>query len=217
MKTIIDNYSIFLKPLKIEFNDIKKIFEVLSEVSKDYEIKTNETQFDNLEELTTISDDVIYDLNLISHSPFVSVQFKKNGSTHLYIEKNTLELRGALEKINNILKPKQVKLYNCCAKLAKVLKVIFCITAIPILFLLNSKTPNKITIISVFIYFGLLISFVIFWASYGTYVENRYNRIYLHGKKDTFWKRNKDSIIVGIITTIVSGIVSFIAGYFVGK
>lgn len=213
MKPIIDNYSIFLKPLKIDFKDIEKIFAILSEVSNDYEIKNNDTQYDDLEELSKIEDEIIYDLDLITHSPYISVHFRKKDSAHLYIEKDTNELHGVLDKIYNILKPKQVKLYNFCTKLAKVLKFIFCITAIPIIFILNSKEPNKISIISVFFYFGLLISFVIFWASYGTFVEKRYNRIYLHGKKDTFWKRNKDSIIVGIIMAFVSGII----GYFIGK
>ena len=99
MKPIIDNYSVFLNPLKIDFNDIEKISEILSEVSSDLEIKTNDTQYDSIEELSNIDNDIIYDLDLSTHSPYVSVHFRKKDCAHVYIEKNTLELRGALEKI----------------------------------------------------------------------------------------------------------------------
>ena len=64
MKSIKQNYIKKFKPLELDFTDVKKIYNILLEISQDVEIKTTDTEFETIDELRDYSSDVIYDLEI---------------------------------------------------------------------------------------------------------------------------------------------------------
>lgn len=214
MKKIIQNYSVSLKPIELTFSDIEKICNIFSEENILYRLKTETIEFENFQELQNHSEDIISNLEIYSSEPYISIELKKHTPARLYIAEDRPLSRGILEKIKGILSAKQIKAYTVVSVFEKTLRMLFYISLLVLFSLFIFNIFKLKTLLAMFL---LITSFYVvlgfFSASYTTYIESCYSKIYLHKKKESFWKRKKDEIIIVIISALVSGIISFIAGY----
>ena len=217
MKSIKQNYIKKFKPLELDFTDVKKIYNILLEISQDVEIKTTDTEFETIDELRDYSSDVIYDLEIKIYKPYISISFSKKSEASIYISEDTLISRGALEKIGSILNEKQNKFYIISTIISKILQLIFYTSLIILFGLFIFEKLNKIICLMFIIFTGLYSFLGLLYGFYSIYIEQRYNRINVHDKKESFLKRKKDEILVGIICAFASGIISFIIGFFIKK
>ena len=132
----------------------------------------------------------------------------------MYIAEDRPLSRGILEKIKGVLFAKQIKAYTVVSVFEKTLKMLFYISLLVLFILFIFNILKLKTLLAMFL---LIASFYVvlglFSTIYTTYIESCYSKIYLHKKKESFWKRKKDEIIIAIISALVSGIISFIAGY----
>ncbi|MBP3709106.1 MAG: hypothetical protein J6I73_01665 [Treponema sp.] len=211
MKSITKDFSIYMKPIVLDFSDVAEICKILSVISDEYEIKTDDTEFENFEELKNYSKDVISNLKISTKIPYITIDFYKHSPAKLYIAEDTLVSRGALEKIRDVLNAKIVKSYSVISIFDKVLKRVFYADVLLSIVLFAFNLLKPLTIFEFFLPFACFyILFGVFSTTYTTLIENRYSLIYLKGKEPSFWIRKKDEIILLIISNIISFILGLI-------
>ena len=212
MKKIIQSYSTNLKPLVLDFSDIEKVFNILLEECKEVKLTTKTIEFENLEELKNLSEDIISNLEIQCSSPYVHIEFKKNAPATIYIAEDTPLSRGILAKVKELLEEKQLKSYSVVSIFEKILKKLFCLSLLVLFCLVFFNVIQlKFFFVSILLASSLFVVLGLPSSIYTSYIETHYIQIFLHGKKVSFWKRKKDEIKLSVI----SGIISFIGGYFV--
>ena len=75
--------------------------------SKDVSIEADGHSFNNLDELFLHKKNIINELKMKIHNPYVSIDFKKQ-RTWLYIDNNTNEQFGAYQKIKSVIKKRRI-------------------------------------------------------------------------------------------------------------
>lgn len=202
MKKISPQYSESLPPVKLFLDDVEKILETFRELGEEIIIQTAEYEIENLEELTKLHRDQITDIKILHRKPFVSLSLNNSG-IHLYIEKDTPELRGVFAKIKDVL---------LCRKryLAFNESDILLVTT-PIIFLAGMNIYENdwskkilgigLLIVGVFIFIR---SFVISTKKYALIILKYSNQ------EMPFWIRNMDNIFVAVISAFLGYLISLL-------
>jgi len=209
MKKVKYGYIEDFKPVVLYLDDLEKILEILKELSDKIRISTDEYELDSLDELHKIGQETLNTLIIeVGGSkgsfPDISLNFRPSDiSFHVY--QDTLPIRGVLEKTKEFLNGRKRKLYFLAT-----LFFWFSFGAIgySICFLLDGPfTFNRALIGFAIIFLGLI---CIWWNHQVT--NKKWSVIHLKRRVDlpSFWKRNKDRIIIAIITIIFTTICNWI-------
>ncbi len=205
-KSSIENIT----PIKLHFDDIKEIIEILKENKpQEINIKTADAEL-SYDELIKYDQNIINEIHLNSMNPSISVNIGQNNSSevHIYRSDNSAEAVGTVQKILVILRNKRklinrilgpYNFYLC------IYMIVYTIASISIYIIF--RIGNIYIDICAYIIFAIL--FIISMLP-----QVKKNQIILSYKKNTpsFWVRKKDDIIVGIIISIISGFIGFILG-----
>ena len=194
-----------LKPLVLYFEDIAKICEILSEISSEIEIETEDYKLNNIEEITELSEKIIYSLNISTSNPYVSVDFRPS-SASIYISEDNATQRGILDKIKQYLESKQRKL----AWLANNSGLAGATLGSSSWFFLFGIPKNDKYLVS----YGILVALLgAFWSFYGHRNQFRYfSIIFTNSKNDvsSFFTRKKDDIMVAIISAGIGALITYL-------
>ena len=202
MKKIQDSITKKLKPIKIYLEELSELHSFLLEISNDnVEIQACGYELENFEELKNLQKDEIHDLKFTCKSPYLSIDFSSN-SARVYCGKGDIASEGIVSRIYNILKHSQIKRLNLLDHWW-----IGFFVGLPL------TVGIVITNIDVVLIGALLIliQFVILAYEYQISV-NKYSTLILKSKKEktSFWKRNKDQVILLLVGAFLGAIITII-------
>lgn len=202
MKKVNKPISKQMPPVRLYLDDIESIYQAFKKTNKEIEIRTENYQVDDIKQLKEIGINKIYDLTMYARFSGDRVLFKPS-YTEVYFLYDTLENRGICSEIIEILENRKVKLGRFLSSiwafyLNLLLAAILCFSA------LNFYTEESYVYFGVFLGFLTLsiISIILLYR-----LDNkRHSCILLVEKKEetSFWKRNKDTIWIVVITAIIS-------------
>lgn len=205
MEKITKSKSADLKPLVLYFEDVVKICEILSELSAEISIKTENYILENIEELKELGEKVIYHLEISVHNPYVSVDLRPS-SARIYISEDNATQRGILDKIKQHLESKQRKL-AWLANNSMLAGATLGASTWFFMFGILGKDQN-------FIIYGVLVALLgAFWSFYGHRNQFRYFTIIFTSSKNdvsNFFTRKKDDIMVALISGAIGALITYL-------
>ena len=197
-------------PVKLYLDDIEKIVEIIAEVSDQVLLITDEYEFVDASDLASLERGSINALEITCSDPYLQFELAP-GWIRLYIGSDTPESRGTLEKVKAILLTRRRRLgwlrdqywlapWFWLAPLALLLQGIESRAWLPIVAGIG----------------GTCLFAVWLWWGYRAALY-RHTVIVLRRRKEevSFWKRNSDTIIVGIIMAVVAGLLGSVLTLFV--
>lgn len=202
MKKLIKSYSVYLKPVILYIDDLDKILEYFKEVSDTIIIQTNEYELTDIEEIKNINNDKLKYLYISTSNQGISLNIDNNVS--IYISEDTPILRGALEKIKQYLSKRQRKLMFILDNV-----VVYNLFVILTIYVVSTNFKKGNIYLGVFGICCLIIEIIWVWVN----LKSDYHSIiYLKKKNDypNFFKRNKDKLIIVIITAILTLVTTLI-------
>lgn len=206
MKKVIDSYGERIKPVELYLDDIKELVEIFYEISSEVRIEANSYEFEGVQELKKLNKETIDNLTISIHDPYVHLGIDNSSQVWLYIDKDVPMQRGIFEKLKKKLQEKTRKKNRYI--LSPFLPMTIAYASFFYLITYIKKPIDYLFIITVL----ALIS-----SSYWTYssinkLSHTMSIIHLENKIDSpnFWKRNKDQIVVAIVSSTIGAIAGFL-------
>lgn len=199
-----------LKPVKLYYDDIKQIFEILNETGSEIKIIADEYRIDSLEEISSIEKHFFTYLNITSKDPYISVEFSPD-RVWIFAYENTPLASGIFYKIKMIL-DSNIRKLSTLLQCSPLWGVTFGIGIVSLLFLAKTEISVNYAIIPFFI---ILTGFLLFY--YGWKSKFKYYSIIIPKKRKespNFWQRNKDQIILGVAIALFSSIATIVISSF---
>lgn len=189
-----------LKPIKIYYDDLVEIYEILKQAGDRIEIKTDEYELESIEEILSIKKPFITNLSITLYEPMVSITFT-NRDIWLYAREDTPIQHGLYEKIKTLLVKKQ-----------RILAPLFYSNTLSGMFIGSSSLWWLFT--DNYKYIGFIVFCIgLLWAYFGYRSQfNFYSLIVpIHEMdKPNFFNRNKDQLFIALITTIFGAIITLV-------
>ena len=196
-----------LKPVKLYYDDILDLIEILKEGGGEIEIEADDYMLDSPDEILSIEKPFFTKLEIRHLNPRISINFESN-NIWLYAAEDTPVQRGLFGKVKSLLKEKQRTFATILQ--SSIYSGLYTGASTWFLFGLLFNETNKTRSIII----GLLMLCTgILWMALGHKSQFRYFSIIVPSKKKeslNYWQRNKDQIIVafiaaalGIIGTII--------------
>jgi hypothetical protein len=211
MERIIQSHGEHLKPVLLYRDDIEQIVEVMQELSPNVELSTDHYKFNDLKEWAELKRDYFTNMQVLTRTPFVSLELKES-EIWLYIAEDTAQSRGAFEKIKRILadhtRP-SVKVMNTWMP-----PMAGAICLQPITFLTLHRSWASLTIAAIIV---LGCAWWFWWAVHTRF--HKYSIVIPKYRTDapSFWKRNSDKIVLGIITAALGSLLTLLIKSLVAK
>lgn len=195
-------------------DDLKQIIDLLlTELKPDqYSIESDKYDFENSSDL--LNDGSVtsnFDIHIYSYGIYIVLH-----RSYAYIEYNAgdSKIRGIASKIIEIIEKKERKILFFTQKMY----LLFCfLSVVPAAFIsVCIENFNKIKLSIDFLLMLVIVLSIIFLSIISFFIKAYfYSKITFKDKKDIigFWDKNKDQIIIGIITGLI---VTIIGGIIVG-
>jgi len=200
MEKISDSISKDLPPLRLHLDELREVYEVLSKYSKEAAtIETCGYRISNLDELGKLPVEQTNELYINSRNPYLQIRLTQ---THgkIYVGDGNIESEGLASRIEKILLQGKI-LYPALPKSNWISFLLGLPCGLGIIL------ENKILVIVG----GIIILVNIIWGLlHFSFVTKRYNTIVFKLRKETpsFWKRNKDELVMLIVGTIIGVVVT---------
>ena len=194
-------YSEDVPPVKVYLDDVENIVQIIAEVSDEILLRTDEYDFEDATDLASLDQEFINALKITCSDPYLQFEFAP-GWIRLYIGSDTPESRGTLEKVKAVLLARRRRLGWLRERWW--LASWFWLAPVSLLFL-GIESSAWLPIVAGI--GGTCLFAVWLWWGYREALY-RHSVIVLKRRKEevSFWKRNSDRIIVGIITALVAGL-----------
>lgn len=193
---------------KLYLEDIEKIFEILNEAEiKNINLRADGYSYNNLEELEEKKKKV-RDLYIETDQPHIKIEFLRD-SAQFYIFSDDLKSRGIFSSVNEIISRRERKLLWILT--AYDLFIIILISIILTFTRFFKEDPHYIIKNILIISLGA----ILLWTPISILVHWKYFSIIDLIRKDkisNFFIRNKDNIIISIISTITGTIIGIFLG-----
>jgi hypothetical protein len=203
MERITRTLSRSFKPVRLYLDDIEEIVTIIKEIDAQPKIQVEDFRLDNLEEMTSLKKDMLHEMNISSTRPYISLEMRPSW-IRLYISEDKAESRGIFEKIRTILvsrkRPFTWIIHN------SFLYSVWCILA-----LYGVVWGVRLKSIILTASFAIIFILAIVFTIYGINDQfKRYTIIIPKYKQDSpnFIKRNRDKIIIAIISAIIGAVLS---------
>ena len=208
MQRRIKSHGETFKPVKLFLDDIEKIVEILRETSDEISLETDEFVIQDVELLMNVGREYINELKIESRNPYISIELGPN-RIWLFIFQDTNESRGTLEKIKAILNLRRQRFYRFIHS-----PVVIGLAAGGSLavMIVGATAPNW-PMLGAGGCFLFITSIWMWWDEFGS--KGKYSMIIpkRHVEYESFWKRNKDMLIVGIVSAIIGGLITFLVSH----
>lgn len=199
--------------VKLYKNDLDEIMEIMGTISTNIQISDHEFDYDSIEELEERRGQYINDLELTIDSPLFSVTCAGEAKLMRGRERETLAPYLQIQSIlKSRIRPFFALIFNPFVGVVIFLSVLASLKYIaPIV--LGRLLP---TIAIVLLYVTILLTLVLFFGSHRLGGFSRVILLHKH-QEQSFWKRNRDTIIVSIFVGIVVAVVTWAITYFTAK
>jgi len=185
-----------LKPVKLFYDDIEEIYEILKAANNEVKIEADNYEIESLDEILTIKKPFFTNLQISIRNPYVSINFKNN-EIWLYASEDTAIQRGLYEKLKLLINKKK-RLFAPLLQ-NSIFSGLYLGTSFW-WFLTKEFTMGLIIIITglLWMYLGYKSQFQHFSIIVPEYSNNKPN----------FFIRNKDNIILAVISALLGGIIT---------
>lgn len=211
MEKIIKSRWEDLPPVKLYLDDIEKIVEILREVSTTIKIETDEYSIEDVKELASLDKERVTELNIQSAEPYLNLRIGPQKSW-LNIAKDEPSSRGTFEKIKEVLFLRRRKALGFLDKWSITFPLTWLLGFATVEFMIKAIRGGGTLFIIGSIISPLILLFYLLLASYfwshGSFIIILRRR----SQEQSFIKRNKDRIIVGVLLALVSGAIGLIIG-----
>lgn len=198
-----------LPPLVLYLNDIQELYKFLKEITDEQVvIETNGYRLNSPDELSGIEKDKTNSFTIKYEESFfkddysrVEICLEQNHGS-IYVNREDIKAQGIAANIEKILLPHKK------SNVPHIVSNVLFICSL-VIFILSLKYPNSntsIVLIGIVSFIGIACL-----ALLGHLHSYRwYNTVFFKSRKEapSFWKRNKDQIIVGIVTGVIVAIIS---------
>ena len=211
----------YKKPVHLFRDELLAIESILKQdlVGRDFKINFDNYDSDNVSSIPT-DQKISNDLSFHISNPYFSIDVRRY-SSKFYSAEDSLQIRGAIEKIKEIfdmavLKSAKVRrwiglsMYGLAMLAALFLSVTF-IADVEIL----KDTFHSSKIISL-IFFALPVLCLVSWGQM-TWPMRPIIEFEMRNSRKNFWERNKEQIYVGLIVGVPVAIVSYALGLLTGR
>lgn len=201
-------YGVDLKPVKVYFDDLERIVEILRDVSSDISVSTDEYELGDITDLLSLNQLAIHELEISSKNPHVVLQLRASGA-RVYASDSTPICIGVVEKIRKQLKPRSRKLgWLISSFLPFMLTFMFPVGAFCFGLGWSISSVQSMNVRGVIggILISILSAVTVGW--FGRLFTKTYSTIYLRPKKEmpSFFARKKDDIALAIISGLLGAI-----------
>jgi len=192
-----------LPPSKLYISDVKKIVDILNQLSDRIKIETEEFELESVDELNDLEDEYLYNFGISCYDPYIKIEMRRHG-IDIFAE-GDLETKGAVTKILEIFSKRK--------RLTRIFEsnwyfVIQIIVPVIVGVLASIFIPKPY---SIYVFISLLSIFLVSSLILGYYSVKKYTIIVLKAKKeDSFWKRNKDLVIISLVCTTAGTLLAMI-------
>lgn len=188
-----------IPPVNLYREDLSAIAEALTQDNGKLGIRTDEFEYDSIDELVSNSEDSLDGLSLKREIPYVSVDFDSRGGVWLYSEKNSLIARGIFAEIQEILESNRRFSYFV---LRRFVEGSSWLGAAGLGAFAAVGYWREVTL-SVLL---LLINIAFLFVKPRSIISRD-----LRAQTKNFWQRNSDQIVVALIAAVTGSIVTLAA------
>lgn len=210
MKTKSKHVSLKLPPCRLYLEDIIEIESLFKQHCESYAIETDKYEYENLAELMGTRIKSVDEFEIGGRNPNIRFTFHRSGSSITsYAEKGEIDPFAYL--LRDKITSKSSKLIFMAKSNQYPLLIYICATASAIMFI-NSKA------ISTSVFLLLMIAYFVYSFLFQLYLDiPRHTIIYFcnKGEGGGFISRNKDKIILIVLSAIIGSIVTLIVNYLI--
>jgi hypothetical protein len=204
-----------LPPVRLFLEDVERIACSFAEVSEKVELRTAEFSFESVSEFRQLDAERIHELHVQAREPHISLDLSPDGA-FLFISQDTPESRGVYEKAREVL-------LSCKQPLGAVTGSVFGSATAGIvlgfglalgIWALTKGSQLLVTIAALALFGGV----ALFFAGLRTRFHE-YSVIVLAKRSEckSYWRRNKDAIILVVISGVVGSLVTLLINAILGR
>jgi hypothetical protein len=201
--------------VKLTRDDVEEILEILTGVCKRIEIEDDKFEYDSLDELEQKGGKKIERLILSGVSPYISLKVREDGfRTKLFASGDDSALAPYL-KIKGILERRKRKLLHFLFSIPIGI-ILWCIFSLAIFLILGfSPIPVAEWVKVCCMYFvGFIFGALHYFTNVGRFTLVTLNR---KNERKSFWARNKEKLLLTLLTIALTAILTFIVTYLLFK
>lgn len=201
-----------LKPVKLYFDDIEELVDIFQSTGADIQIEADDYKIASPEEILSINKPFFTNLSIRQRNISVSVNFENDG-IWLYAAEDTPAQRGLFELTKIVLRKKRRVLTSFLQ--SPILIGVFLGTLIGFISSLNTTSGKW----KIFIGVSMTVS-AILWVPFAYWSRFRRFSIIIPFRKSSrpnFWHRNRDQIILALISAALGAIGAFVVAYILQK
>lgn len=207
MKRIRRPISKELQLVKLYLDDLQQIYEVLKEKGKNIKIIAEDYEIEDVNELSKLGIKKLHNLSIKCSDPYITIELDTMWA-RIYFSEDTTYNRGILSEIEDVIRKRSNILSRSLASWWGYACTLVLFSCFSVSTIVNMK--NDITMIFGWISLALLLLSIIALITSFRYKLMRYSTIMLYAKKEesSFWRRNKDQILVAIIAAIAGSVIT---------
>ena len=187
--------------VRLYWNDILALVEIMREASDKVTLETDRHKTEDPHELQSLDSNVIYDLELKTTEPYVSVHFSPS-SVFLFISDDTLVQRGVYEKLGTYIRSRQRRL-RLFTHTSFPSSVVIGYSLASVFGAASSRDASRLAFPLALLLAGIA------WATLATLNDRKRSSIIVLGERANypgFWARNQDRIVVAFIAAVLGSL-----------
>lgn len=197
MKKLDQSISQEYLPVKLHLNDLVEMQQILRESTKNYKLQSSGYIYDSIEELASnIGKHELFELEISSSEPYARIEFTRMWAK-LYVGSSKLDSAGLFHNLHRILAKSRRRLW--------IMYSYYTVWGLNILSFAATYVQSPWR--SVFSFSALT---MVFWV---LFIRLRRHSTIILVSRDvpvTFWSRNKDEIIIALISAIMGAILGIL-------
>lgn len=185
--------------MRLYKSDLEKIFNLFKDQFPKLEIVADGFKLNDFSELSKINKQEIVEFKITGRDPYLQLDFSRYSASIYLSDEDDIKLRGLADKIGDILSDRKSYLRFFANPWSPNL-----LTLIWIIFVYLSKTPFVFSL-------PVFLLFVCLWLFWGFRIDTqKHSLIYLydHSSASNFLKRNKDNILLSVLSALIGGIIT---------
>jgi hypothetical protein len=201
MKKLDQSISQSYLPIKLYLDDLLEVQRILRESSKDMQLKSSGYSFDSIEEMaSTLGKQEVFELEMHSSSPDSRIEFTRLWAK-VYVASSAITSAGMFHSIDHVIAKSRRPLSFIYSFYTIWGINIFSIVSTPLAKLFELPFINNLSL-------GGFV--VLFWVLFVRL--RRHSTIVLtpRNASRTFWSRNKDEIIIALISATVGALLGIL-------
>lgn len=188
---------------RLYIDDLEKIIEIFERSGiNDIRIVANGYELKKLNDLSDCKFKNINKLEISTQKPYFSIGYDNN-KIFLYVKENNNENTGIYVQLENIILQSEPR------NLMRFKKIFYALLYLPIIVYILYKNEKEI-LIAKDIYILLCYSPVLYFYDKKLYTSKGLIFNYYSSSQITFWSRNKDNILVSLISIVAGSVLTLI-------